>query len=84
MSPIRSLQFDPGGNFLLMAESADYIHVVDVVDPGSRQTMDFFGDITGCCWEGSGEYFHVGNANPHFGGMIEYKKYDILHNLGLE
>ncbi|KAL8916819.1 MAG: hypothetical protein Q9172_006101, partial [Xanthocarpia lactea] len=49
---VRSLAFSPAGDgkrVLLMAESADFVHIVDASDGrfGKKQTVDFFGEIAG-------------------------------------
>lgn len=46
----RSLRFSPNGDFLAMAEPADFVHVVDARGPGafSRcQEIDLFGEVAG-------------------------------------
>ena len=42
MTAFRSLRFSPDSNLLLMAESADFIHLVDLSRPLFSQEIDFF------------------------------------------
>ncbi|KAL8721988.1 MAG: hypothetical protein Q9225_001423, partial [Loekoesia sp. 1 TL-2023] len=64
---VRSLAFSPAGSgnpVLVMAESADFVHVVDAVRFDRKQTIDFFGEIAGVSFEGEGERFWVGVGDP--------------------
>lgn len=43
---VRSLRFSPDGNFLAMAEPADFVHLLDVKSDFSRsQEIDLFGEV---------------------------------------
>ncbi|KAI8901479.1 WD40-repeat-containing domain protein [Globomyces pollinis-pini] len=93
MGPVRSLTFSPDGQFLLMAESADYIQVIDMKRLENPQVFDFFGEISGTSWSPNSDVFYVGNSGkmsfrklnlaPRYGGIIEYKKRNIIHEYGL-
>ncbi|KAL8756802.1 MAG: hypothetical protein Q9199_002692 [Rusavskia elegans] len=77
---VRSLVFSPAGSsgkpVLLMAESADFVHIVDASDGmfAKKQTVDFFGEIAGVTFEDSGSRFWVGVADPDFGGLMEFER----------
>lgn len=77
---VRNLAFSPadstGKPVLLMAESADFVHIVDASDGlfAKKQTVDFFGEIAGVTFEESGERFWVGIADPEFGGLMEFER----------
>ncbi|KAL8852915.1 MAG: hypothetical protein Q9221_002291 [Calogaya cf. arnoldii] len=77
---VRSLAFSPAGSsgkpVLLMAESADFVHIVDASDGmfAKKQTVDFFGEIAGVTFDESGDRFWAGVADPDFGGLMEFER----------
>ncbi|KAL8780023.1 MAG: hypothetical protein Q9213_006667 [Squamulea squamosa] len=76
---VRSLAFSPAGNgkqVLLMAESADFVHIVDASNGmfEEKQTVDFFGEIAGVTFEDTGGRFWVGVGDPEFGGLMEFER----------
>lgn len=81
MSCVRSLDFDPTG-LLMMAETADFIHILDN-NCTQSQLIDFFGEISGCAWSANGDLL-VGVADPGIGGIMNFEKINLLADLGLE
>jgi WD40 repeat protein len=73
MTAFRSLHFSPASNLLLMAESADFLHLIDLGQPLLSQEIDFFGEVTGTCWNFKGNCFYAGNADLNIGGIFEYQ-----------
>lgn len=76
---VRALAFSPLGSgppVLLLAESADFVHVVDAVGFGREQTIDFFGEVAGVSFEPEGRRFWVGVADPDVGGLMEFERED--------
>ncbi|KAI4168441.1 MAG: hypothetical protein LQ343_006391 [Gyalolechia ehrenbergii] len=75
---VRSLTFSPlGGDgppVLVMAEAADFVHVVGGTKWMEGQTMDFFGEVAGVSFEPEGERFWVGVADPEVGGLMEFER----------
>ncbi|KAL8998193.1 MAG: hypothetical protein Q9169_002678 [Polycauliona sp. 2 TL-2023] len=77
---VRALAFSPASStnkpVLLMAESADFVHVVDASDGmfSRKQTIDFFGEVSGVTFEEEGGRFWVGVADPEFGGVMEFER----------
>lgn len=74
---VRTLAFSPLGSgppVLVMAESADYVHVVDGVGFDKKQTIGFFGEVAGLGFEPEGERFWVGIADPDIGGLMEFER----------
>ncbi|KAI4178260.1 MAG: hypothetical protein L6R41_008463 [Letrouitia leprolyta] len=75
---VRSLAFSPIGNgsplVLVMAEAADFVHVVGGVGWSEGQTVDFFGEVAGVGFEPEGERFWVGVADPEVGGLMEFER----------
>lgn len=74
MSTVRNLKFSSRG-MLAMAEAADFVHLID----GSRtQTIDFFGDVAGLCFDPSGDTLWIANADDTYGGLIEHISSDFF------
>lgn len=83
MAAVRSLQFSSNGQFLLMAESSDFIHIIDVGynQCGGEQTIDMFGEVTGVCFSPDDETIFIANGDPVYGGILEFERHHS--NLGL-
>ncbi|ORX91712.1 WD40 repeat-like protein [Basidiobolus meristosporus CBS 931.73] len=47
MGAVRSLRYSPDGRFLVAAEPADFIHILDAQSLDRSQEIDFFGEIAG-------------------------------------
>ncbi|KAH6595722.1 hypothetical protein BASA50_005623 [Batrachochytrium salamandrivorans] len=90
LSAVRSLQFSNDGKCLVIAESADFVHIVDMttlgrsekLGDGSRtraasvQTIEFFGEIAGVALAGHhSDRLFIGNEDPRIGGIMEYERY---------
>ncbi|KAL8764821.1 MAG: hypothetical protein Q9209_007865 [Squamulea sp. 1 TL-2023] len=76
---VRCLAFSPAGNgkqVLLMAESADFVHIVDASNGmfEEKQTVDFFGEVAGVTFEDTGGRFWVGVGDSMFGGLMEFER----------
>lgn len=74
---VRTLAFSPQGSgppVLVMAESADFLHVVDAVGFDREQTIDFFGEVAGVSFEPEGQRFWVGVGDPDVGGLMEFER----------
>lgn len=81
-SPIRSLKFDEKENLLFVGEHDDYLCIYDLKSltncGGSRQKIDFFGELNGFCLSNDSLYFSI--AGLDYGGLLEYRKinpYDL-------
>ena len=73
----RSLQFSPlgsGKRVLVLAEPADFVHIVDARTFDSRQTIDFFGEISGISMPPDGSNLYIANADPKYGGLMEFMR----------
>ena len=73
----RSLQFSPlgsGKRVLVLAEPADFVHVVDAQTFESRQTIDFFGEISGISMLPDGSKLYIANADAKYGGIMEFER----------
>lgn len=73
----RSLQFSPlgsGKRVLVLAEPADFVHIVDARTFESRQTIDFFGEISGISMPPDGSRLYIANADARYGGLMEFQR----------
>ncbi len=73
----RSLQFSPlgsGKRVLVLAEPADFVHIVDAQSFESRQTIDFFGEISGVSMPPDGSKLYIANADSKYGGLMEFER----------
>lgn len=73
----RSLQFSPlgsGKRVLVLAEPADLVHIVDAQTFESKQTVDFFGEISGISMPLDGSKLYIANADAKFGGLMEFER----------
>ncbi|ORX94122.1 WD40 repeat-like protein [Basidiobolus meristosporus CBS 931.73] len=61
MAAVRSLRFSPDGRFLVIAEPADFIHILDAHSLDRSQVIDFFGEIAGVSFpENESDSLYVG------------------------
>ncbi|KAI9684135.1 MAG: hypothetical protein M1829_003405 [Trizodia sp. TS-e1964] len=77
LAGVRSLRFSPVGSgkrVLLMAEPADYVHVVDAHLFNSEQLLPMFGEIGGVAMSPSGDEIFIANTDRRVGGIIEYER----------
>lgn len=79
MGAVRSLKFSECGKLLAVAEPADFVHVHDLLNLTSVQSIDFFGEISGIDF--AGQSFFVGNADRMIGGIAEYELHRGHSNL---
>ena len=73
----RSLQFSPlgsGKRVLVLAEPADFVHIVDAQLFESKQTIDFFGEISGISMPPDGSKLYIANADAKYGGLMEFER----------
>lgn len=73
----RALHFSPAGSgkrVLVLAEPADFVHIVDAQSFGSKQTIDFFGEISGVTMPPDGSRLYIANSDKEFGGIMEFER----------
>ena len=69
------MRFSPvggGPRCLLLAEEADRVSVVDMVDWERVQTIDFLGGVVGVDFERDGGAFWIANSDTRFGGFMRW------------
>jgi WD40 repeat protein len=71
LSTVRSLQFNEAGSILTLAESSDYIQLIDPINL-NLQVFDFLGAVSGCV--NRQDSIFVGIADSNIGGILELTK----------
>lgn len=86
VSTHRSMRFSPAGGgprYLLLAEEADRVTVVNALTFNDAQTHVFYGSIVGCDFERDGSGFWVANGDDKFGGFMRYGRTGQGQEFGL-
>ncbi|KAG6470982.1 hypothetical protein ZIOFF_072071 [Zingiber officinale] len=84
LGAIRSVRFSSDGQFLAMAEPADFVHIYNVGSGyNERQELDFFGEISGMSFSPDTEALFVGVWDRTYGSLLQYGRrrnytYDAL------
>ena len=77
MGGCRAMAFSPAGSgrrVLVLAEPADFVHVVDAQSFQSKQEIEFFGEIAGISMPPDGSRLYIANCDPKFGGIMEFDR----------
>ena len=73
LGAIRSIRFTSDGQFMSMAEPADFVHVFDVgSDYTRRQELDFFGEISGMSFTPDTAMLFVGVWDRTYGSLLQF------------
>eukprot|EP00898_Chlorokybus_atmophyticus_P008656 jgi/Chlat1/8792/Chrsp90S09252 len=73
---IRSLRFSNDGQFLAMAEPADFVHLLDSRQDYTRgQEIDLFGEVAGISFSPDSEAFYIGVADRTYGSLLEFNRH---------
>jgi len=82
---IRSIRFTSDGQFLSMAEAADFVHIFDIKsDYNRRQELDFFGDVSGMSFNPDTDALYVGVSDRVYGSLLQFGRrynYSYLDSL---
>ena len=82
---IRSIRFTSDGQFLSMAEAADFVHIFDIKsDYNKRQELDFFGDVSGMSFSPDTDALYVGVSDRVYGSLLQFGRrynYSYLDSL---
>ncbi|XP_038972798.1 uncharacterized WD repeat-containing protein C2A9.03-like isoform X2 [Phoenix dactylifera] len=85
LGAIRSIRFTSDGQFMAMAEPADFVHIFDVRSGYNRQQeLDFFGEISGMSFSPDTEALFVGVWDRNYGSLLQYSRlrgYSYLDSL---
>ncbi|PWA52857.1 hypothetical protein CTI12_AA450780 [Artemisia annua] len=82
---IRSIRYSSDGQFMAMAEPADFVHVFDVKSGYNKeQEIDFFGEISGTSFSPDTESLFIGVWDRTYGSLMEFGRrhnYSYLDSL---
>ncbi|KAL5981298.1 hypothetical protein ACLOJK_015353 [Asimina triloba] len=85
LGAIRSIRFTSDGQFMAMAEPADFVHVYDVQNGYDKeQEIDFFGEISGVSFSPDTESLFIGVWDRTYGSLLRYSRarnYSYLDSL---
>ncbi|KAM0897894.1 hypothetical protein ACQ4PT_022268 [Festuca glaucescens] len=75
MGAVRGLRFSSDGQFLAMAEAADFVHVYDTrACYTTVQEIDLFGEIAGVAFSPDTDALFVGVADRTYGSLLEFSR----------
>ncbi|XP_062015035.1 uncharacterized WD repeat-containing protein C2A9.03-like isoform X2 [Rosa rugosa] len=73
LGAIRSIRYTSDGQYMMMAEPADFVHVYDVKSGYEKeQEIDFFGEISGISFSPDTESLFIGVWDRTYGSLVEY------------
>ncbi|GMY32145.1 uncharacterized WD repeat-containing protein C2A9.03-like [Fagus crenata] len=71
----RSIRFSSDGQFMVVAEPADFVHVYSTKsDYKKRQEIDFFGEISGVSLSPDDESMYIGIWDRTYASLLQYNK----------
>ncbi|GKV36906.1 hypothetical protein SLEP1_g44989 [Rubroshorea leprosula] len=80
LGAIRSIRYTSDGEYMAIAEPADFVHLYDVKSGYVReQEIDFFGEISGISFSPGTESLFIGVWDRTYGGLLEYGRRTNLH-----
>ncbi|KAL2475793.1 Transducin/WD40 repeat-like superfamily protein [Abeliophyllum distichum] len=75
LGAIRSIRFTSDGQFMAMAEPADFVHVYDVKNGFEKeQEIDFFGEISGLSFSPDTDSLFIGVWDRTYGSLFQYNR----------
>ncbi|KAK9265821.1 hypothetical protein L1049_001788 [Liquidambar formosana] len=75
LGAVRSIRFSSDGQFMVVAEPADFVHVYSTKgDYKRRQEIDFFGEISGVSLSPDDESLYIGIWDRTYASLLQYNK----------
>ncbi|KAJ0735632.1 putative transcription factor WD40-like family [Helianthus annuus] len=75
MGAVRSVRFSSDGQFLVVAEPADFVHVYNTnLNYEERQEIDFFGEIAGVSLSPDDEALYIGVWDRTYHSLLQFNK----------
>ncbi|XP_042486212.1 uncharacterized WD repeat-containing protein C2A9.03-like [Macadamia integrifolia] len=75
LGAVRSIHFSSDGEFMAVAEPADFVHIYSTkVDYKKRQEIDFFGEISGVSLSPDDESLFIGVWDRTYASLLQYSK----------
>ncbi|KAK7270027.1 hypothetical protein RIF29_22882 [Crotalaria pallida] len=71
----RSIRFSSDGQYIVVAEPADFVHVYSIKeDYKKRQEIDFFGEISGVSLSPDDECMYIGIWDRTYASLLQYNR----------
>lgn len=71
----RSIRFSSDGQFMIVAEPADFVHIYSTTaDYQKRQEIDFFGEISGVSASPDDESLYIGIWDRTYASLLQYNR----------
>lgn len=71
----RSIRYSSDGQFMVVAEPADFVHVYSTsTDYKKRQEIDFFGEISGVSLSPDDESLYIGIWDRTYASLLQYNR----------
>ncbi|PWA93636.1 WD40/YVTN repeat-like-containing domain-containing protein [Artemisia annua] len=75
MGAVRSVRFSSDGQFLVVGEPADFVHVYDTnLNYEKGQEIDFFGEISGVSLSPDDETLYIGVSDRTYASLLQFNK----------
>ncbi|KAK8681251.1 hypothetical protein V6N13_053657 [Hibiscus sabdariffa] len=75
LGAVRSIRFSSDGQFMVVAEPADFVHVYNTRSGfQKRQEVDFFGEISGVSLSPDDECLYIGIWDRTYASLLLYNK----------
>ncbi|KAK9111072.1 hypothetical protein Scep_018591 [Stephania cephalantha] len=72
---IRAIKFTSDGQFMAMAEPADFVHIYSAQSGyRKRQLIDLFGEIAGVSFSPDSTALYIGVADRTYGSLLEFNR----------
>ncbi|PIA25729.1 hypothetical protein AQUCO_10800018v1 [Aquilegia coerulea] len=75
LGAVRSIHFSSDGQFMAVAEPADFVHIYSTkADYKKRQEIDFFGEISGVSLSPDDESLFIGVWDRTYASLLQYNR----------
>ncbi|KAJ7979125.1 WD40 repeat [Quillaja saponaria] len=75
LGAVRSIRFSSDGQFMVVAEPADFVHVYSTkANYMKRQEIDFFGEISGVSLSPDDESMYIGIWDRTYASLLQYNR----------
>ncbi|XP_020584425.1 uncharacterized WD repeat-containing protein C2A9.03-like isoform X1 [Phalaenopsis equestris] len=80
LGAVRSIRYSSDGQFIIIAEPADFVHIYSTkADYKRRQELDFFGEISGVALSPDDESLFIGVWDRVYASLLQYS---MRHKFG--
>jgi WD40 repeat protein len=75
LGAVRSIRFSSSGEFLVVAEPADFVHIYSTkANYKIKQEIDFFGEISGVSLSPDDESLYIGLWDRTYASLMQYNR----------